>query len=186
MWLLPRRWNISYDSVHGGFSEYSVLAETPEDFSATVKFASDHNLRLVVKGTGHDWCAWWMCWLHSYWRMCDTERRRWLHCDGSVVVVVVVFLVVEGGMGVPVLLLVVVVVKLLHCTNPHAHVDSRGHLSHARHNRYGRSTAAGSLLLWTHLRKNITYHDSFVAEGCDASTAVPAATIESGVQFMDL
>jgi FAD/FMN-containing dehydrogenase len=87
-------------------SEYSVLAKTPEDFSATVKFAADHNLRLVVKGTGHDW--------------------------------------------------------------------------------YGRSTAAGSLLLWTHLRKGITFHDSFVAEGCDASTSVPAATVESGVQFMDL
>ena len=27
--------------------------------------------------------------------------------------------------------------------------------------RYGRSTAAGSLLLWTHLRKNITWHSSF-------------------------
>lgn len=83
-------------------SEYSVLAETEQDFSATVKFASDHNLRLVVKATGHDW--------------------------------------------------------------------------------YGRSTAAGSLLLWTHKRKNITWHDSFVAEGCATSTAVPAVTVQSGVQ----
>ena len=98
---LFNEWNISDD-----LSEYSVLAETPEDFSATVKFAADHNLRLVVKGTGHDW--------------------------------------------------------------------------------YGRSTAAGSLLLWTHLRKNITWHDGFVAKGCDASTALPAATVETGVQFMDL
>jgi FAD/FMN-containing dehydrogenase len=71
-----------------------------------VKFAHDHNLRLVVKNTGHDW--------------------------------------------------------------------------------YGRSTAAGSLLLWTHLRKNITFHDGFVAEGCDASTAVDAVRVGSGVQFADL
>ena len=98
---LFNKWNISDD-----FSEFSVLAESLEDFSATIKFAAAHNLRLVVKGTGHDW--------------------------------------------------------------------------------YGRSTAAGSLLLWTHLRKNITFHDSFVAEGCEASTALPAATVESGVQFMDL
>ena len=27
--------------------------------------------------------------------------------------------------------------------------------------RYGRSTARGSLLLWTHRRKNITWHSSF-------------------------
>lgn len=100
---LFNEWNISDD-----FSEFSVLAETDADFAATVKFASDYNLRLVVKGTGHDW--------------------------------------------------------------------------------YGRSTAAGSLLLWTHLRKGITYHDSYVPAGCDASTTpgVPAATVESGVQFMDL
>jgi hypothetical protein len=40
-------WNISTD-----ISEYSVLAETETDFQATVKFAGDHNLRLVVKNTG--------------------------------------------------------------------------------------------------------------------------------------
>ena len=98
---LFNEWNISSD-----ISEYSVLAETEADFQATVKFAADHNLRLVVKGTGHDW--------------------------------------------------------------------------------YGRSTAAGSLLLWTHQRKEIAWHDSFVAEGCEASSALPAATVHSGVQFMDL
>ena len=47
---LFNEWNISSD-----ISEYSVLAETEADFQATVKFAADHNLRLVVKGTGHDW-----------------------------------------------------------------------------------------------------------------------------------
>ena len=54
------------------------------------------------------------------------------------------------------------------------------------HDWYGRSTAAGSLLLWTHQRKEIAWHDSFVAEGCEASSALPAATVQSGVQFMDL
>jgi FAD/FMN-containing dehydrogenase len=98
---LFNEWNISND-----LSAFSVLAETPQDFSATVKFAADHNLRLVVKGTGHDW--------------------------------------------------------------------------------YGRSAAAGSLLLWTHLRNNITWHDAFVAQGCGPSTAVPAVTVQSGVQFGDL
>ena len=84
--------------------------------------------------------------------------------------------------------------------------------------RYGRSAAAGSLLLWTHLRKNKVWHDAFVPEGCPATAnddgtaaaeaaprtaaaaaaaaaaeaeaeavaAVPAVTVESGVQFYDL
>jgi hypothetical protein len=98
---LFNEWNISTSR-----SEYSVLAETESDFQATIKFAHDHNLRLVVKNTGHDW--------------------------------------------------------------------------------YGRSTAAGSLLLWTHLRKRKAWHDNFVAEGCDASSAHPAVTVESGSQFIDL
>ena len=124
---------------------YTVKAETPDDFAATVGFAHKHNLRLVVKGTGHDW--------------------------------------------------------------------------------YGRSAAAGSLLLWTHLRKKKVWHDAFVPEGCSpapagstandaavdvagappistvpspppsspaapvpaaAAAAVPAVTVESGVQFYDL
>lgn len=97
-------WNIT-DGIHG-ISEYAVAAETEEDIMATVKFAYDHNLRLVVKGTGHDW--------------------------------------------------------------------------------YGRSTSAGSLLLWTHLRKEIEFHDNFVAQGVEGSPGVPAVTVQSGVQFMDL
>jgi hypothetical protein len=53
--------------------------------------------------------------------------------------------------------------------------------------RYGRSTAAGSLLLWTHLRKTITWHDDgFIAEGCAAATSTPAVTVQTGVQFADL
>lgn len=93
-------WNTSTDR-----SEYSVKAQTEQDFVETVKFAGEHNLRLVVKATGHDW--------------------------------------------------------------------------------YGRSTAAGSLLLWTHQRKKITWHTSF-PEGAGAGAGVPAVTVESGVQFSDL
>eukprot|EP00729_Bicosta_minor_P010062 gene10062-29166_t len=77
-------WNIKTD-----YSHFTVKAETSDDFAATVGFAHQHNLRLVVKGTGHDW--------------------------------------------------------------------------------YGRSAAAGSLLLWTHLRKNKVWHDAFVPEGCPAT-----------------
>ena len=79
-------------------------AETEEDFQETVKFAAKHNLRLVVKATGHDW--------------------------------------------------------------------------------YGRSYAPDSVVLWTHKRKKMTWHDAFVATG--SSTAVPAVTVESGVQFSDM
>ena len=96
---LFNEWNISSD-----ISEYSVLAETEADFQATVKFAADHNLRLVVKGTGHDW--------------------------------------------------------------------------------YGRSTAAGSLMIWTHNRKQMTWHDSYIAPGCSDDTAVPPPTHDSRGHFI--
>ena len=43
-------WNIETD-----YSHFTVKAETSDDFAATVGFAHQHNLRLVVKGTGHDW-----------------------------------------------------------------------------------------------------------------------------------
>jgi len=93
-------WNIS-----DRLSSLSVRAETEADFQATIAFAAAHNLRLVVKATGHDW--------------------------------------------------------------------------------YGRSTAAGSLLLWTHLRKEINWHESFVPAG-SAEKGAPAVTVDSGVQFSDL
>lgn len=43
-------WNIST-----ALSAYAVTAESEKDMVATVSFAAEHNLRLVVKGTGHDW-----------------------------------------------------------------------------------------------------------------------------------
>lgn len=36
-------------------SEYAVAATTPDDVVAAVNFARDHRVRLVVKGTGHDY-----------------------------------------------------------------------------------------------------------------------------------
>ncbi len=36
-------------------SAYAVAAESAEDVAAAVSFARDHNLRLVIKGTGHDY-----------------------------------------------------------------------------------------------------------------------------------
>lgn len=39
----------------GRMSEYYVDAESPDDISATVKFVKDHDIRLVIKNTGHDY-----------------------------------------------------------------------------------------------------------------------------------
>jgi FAD/FMN-containing dehydrogenase len=36
-------------------SEYAVVAETAQDIAVGVRFARDHGLKLVVKGTGHDY-----------------------------------------------------------------------------------------------------------------------------------
>src|SRR5262249_57744856 len=36
-------------------SAYAVAAESPADVAVAVNFARDHGLRLVVKGTGHDY-----------------------------------------------------------------------------------------------------------------------------------
>lgn len=47
-----RVWNIS-----GCYPSYAVAARSEADIQAAVAFALAHNLRLVVKGTGHDWYA---------------------------------------------------------------------------------------------------------------------------------
>jgi FAD/FMN-containing dehydrogenase len=36
-------------------SAYAVVAESPDDIAAAVNFAREHRLRLVIKGTGHDY-----------------------------------------------------------------------------------------------------------------------------------
>jgi hypothetical protein len=95
-------WNMS-----SSLSAFVVLAESEDDISAAVAFASAHNLRLAVKGTGHDW--------------------------------------------------------------------------------YGRSTAPGSLLVWTHLRKGMAFNGSWTPDGgCAAGPPVAAVTVQTGVQFREL
>lgn len=96
-------WNIS-----NMLGAYAVAAQTEGDVQAAVAFAKEHNLRLVVKSTGHDW--------------------------------------------------------------------------------FGRSTAPGSLVLWMHHRKRMTWHESFIPSGCTNkyTRGIHAVTMEAGVQFADL
>ncbi|KAJ7822099.1 hypothetical protein B0H14DRAFT_2370924 [Mycena olivaceomarginata] len=49
------------------------------------------------------------------------------------------------------------------------------------HDYKGRSSAPGSLALWTHNLKNISYNANFVPEGCSKSS--PALTVGAGVQW---
>ncbi|KAJ6561924.1 hypothetical protein B0H19DRAFT_1143029 [Mycena capillaripes] len=49
------------------------------------------------------------------------------------------------------------------------------------HDYKGRSSAPGSLALWTHNLKNISYNASFIPEGC--SKPNPALTVGAGVQW---
>ncbi|KAJ7758659.1 FAD-binding domain-containing protein [Mycena metata] len=51
------------------------------------------------------------------------------------------------------------------------------------HDFKGRSSGRGSLALWTHNLKDISYDAAFVAEGC--SDAYPAVTAGAGVQFLE-
>eukprot|EP00039_Didymoeca_costata_P022899 m.5510 g.5510 ORF g.5510 m.5510 type:complete len:676 (-) comp3321_c0_seq1:98-2125(-) len=103
---LAYSWNISHP-----LARYAVAAITEADIANSLKFAHEHNLRVAVKATGHDWFG-----------------RSGSHPDYE-----------------------------------------------------------GSFMIWTHLRKNITWHDEgFVGVGCPQSSRVPAVTVESGVQFADL
>jgi len=43
------------DAWDAAVSPYAVAAETAQDVAAAVNFARDHGVRLVVKGTGHDY-----------------------------------------------------------------------------------------------------------------------------------
>ncbi|TFK67439.1 FAD-binding domain-containing protein [Pluteus cervinus] len=51
------------------------------------------------------------------------------------------------------------------------------------HDYEGRSSAPGSLALWTHHLKNISYNTQFVPQGC--SKASPGITVGAGVQWED-
>ncbi|KAF8134776.1 FAD binding domain-containing protein [Mycena galopus ATCC 62051] len=50
------------------------------------------------------------------------------------------------------------------------------------HDYKGRSSAPGSLALWTHNLKDISYNVNFIPEGCSESS--PALTVGAGVQWL--
>ncbi|XP_055330644.1 uncharacterized protein LOC129583005 [Paramacrobiotus metropolitanus] len=84
----------------GRVSVYGVQVESVKDVQTAVKFAASHNLRLVVKSTGHDYM--------------------------------------------------------------------------------GRSSAAGSFLIWMQKMKGITYSSAFVPKNCPREPATPAVTVTGG------
>ncbi|KAK0440217.1 FAD-binding domain-containing protein [Desarmillaria tabescens] len=55
------------------------------------------------------------------------------------------------------------------------------------HDYMGRSSGPGTLGIWTHHLKSISYEKTFVPQGCEATAdPVPAVTFGSGAQFSDL
>ena len=53
------------------------------------------------------------------------------------------------------------------------------------HDWYARSTAPGSLLLWTHQRSSLNFSESW-SSGCPGSPTLPAVTLQSGAQFREI
>ncbi|KAF9483408.1 FAD-binding domain-containing protein [Pholiota conissans] len=51
------------------------------------------------------------------------------------------------------------------------------------HDYNGRSSAPGSLALWTHNLKNMSFDPEFLSEGCSRSQRKPAMTVGAGVQW---
>ena len=47
-------YNVSRGCTLGGLPQYIVNASTPEHVATAMTWASTHNIRIVVKGTGHD------------------------------------------------------------------------------------------------------------------------------------
>ncbi|QRV75609.1 FAD-binding domain protein [Ceratobasidium sp. AG-Ba] len=54
------------------------------------------------------------------------------------------------------------------------------------HDYLGRSSGAGSLSIWTHLLKGITFTEKFVADGCSGASGVPAVTLGAAEQWRDV
>jgi len=53
------------------------------------------------------------------------------------------------------------------------------------HSYLGNSNAPDSLLIWTHEMRAINLHDAFKPQGCPASSARKAVTIEAGARWID-
>lgn len=65
--------------------------------------------------------------------------------------------------------------------------DLRLVVKNTGHDYLGRSSAAGSLSIWTHQLKGMDFTDSFVAKGCSGSgSGVPAVTLGAGEQWIDV
>jgi FAD/FMN-containing dehydrogenase len=56
----------------------------------------------------------------------------------------------------------------------------------AGHDYLGRSSAADSLLVWTHPMRRLAVEESFVADGCPPETSAPAITIEAGARWLEV
>ncbi|KAL1914784.1 uncharacterized protein VTP21DRAFT_7876 [Calcarisporiella thermophila] len=96
-----------WQGVQGAFPVFAVNATGSSDIQQAVSFAAKHNLRLIVKNTGHDFL--------------------------------------------------------------------------------GRSTAPGSLCIWTQHLTNISFHDKFNPEGCSSNhTETSAVTVGAGVRLFTL
>ena len=52
------------------------------------------------------------------------------------------------------------------------------------HDYLGRSSAPGSLLVWTHHMRDITVHDAFIPAGC-GGPGVPAITVGAGTRWLE-
>jgi hypothetical protein len=91
------------------------------------------------------------------------------------------------------------VTLVVSCVRPCIWQQKTSNPTSAGHDWYGRSTAAGSLMLWTHLRKHMVWNDAYVPTGCTAeqtdqhytsavtgAPGISAVTVGSGVQFYDL
>jgi FAD/FMN-containing dehydrogenase len=53
------------------------------------------------------------------------------------------------------------------------------------HDYFGRSTARGGFMLWTHYMKDITYNATFVPQGAPKSETYDAITLGAGVQWFE-
>ncbi|KAL0060593.1 hypothetical protein AAF712_012596 [Marasmius tenuissimus] len=54
-----------------------------------------------------------------------------------------------------------------------------------KHDYKGRSSAPGSLALWTHNLKSISYEPNFRADGCSSQEVHRGVSMGAGVQWQD-
>src|SRR5262249_37111711 len=52
------------------------------------------------------------------------------------------------------------------------------------HDYLGRSSAAGSLLVWTHRMRQVTVHEAFVGRGCSGA-GIPAVSVGAGTRWIE-